>query len=419
LLLLLPWLLRRIEASDRFRKLSLLAKCLLASLLVHMLLMFALTVWKVSTAIEGFFDRPGGTQVHLTTSGSMDAVTAQVRGGASAVELDPARPTTTAAATPVAPSAPPELLTAAPERVTSALRPTARSDSAEDITPDRSEPEAPASRLETTPQSVEASLPNEAAPSTSAEQSVTMQSRSIEVSAAREVAPIAPSPTEIIESAPTNVRAAIEPARTEMESQDAAPSPIARPAPPEPTAIAIHPVDALRVETPSDEATTATEQRQAGVTARSLASAAAAPARIESSDEPAPLQTTDPVALRADIAPSAVEISADESTPNEMQSIAPRSESALTAAIPPPSSIDALRLPSSDSAAIAEESESIAPARQRLAPALAETTVAQQGVADVAPLEAAPSPSASAILPSAFTSTLADATDAPALPRAD
>jgi hypothetical protein len=64
----------------RSRKLSLLLRCLLASLLVHAVLMFLLTFWEVTSSIAGLLHRGGGTRIALAPTGSGDSVVAQIRG---------------------------------------------------------------------------------------------------------------------------------------------------------------------------------------------------------------------------------------------------------------------------------------------------------------------------------------------------
>ncbi len=70
-LLLLLFLLRRLMASDwsgRMKKLGLFAQCVLLSLLVHALLMLALTVWHVAASVGESLRGSGATKVALTTS---------------------------------------------------------------------------------------------------------------------------------------------------------------------------------------------------------------------------------------------------------------------------------------------------------------------------------------------------------------
>ncbi len=55
-------------AQGRWRKLSLLARCLLLSLLIHALLLALLGLWRVSTGIGDFLDEDDGMRIRLTSS---------------------------------------------------------------------------------------------------------------------------------------------------------------------------------------------------------------------------------------------------------------------------------------------------------------------------------------------------------------
>ena len=72
MLLALLALLRRLATDERWkarwRKLGLMAKCLIVSGLVHMLILMLLTLWQVSTNLEGLLGSPGGSKITLVSS---------------------------------------------------------------------------------------------------------------------------------------------------------------------------------------------------------------------------------------------------------------------------------------------------------------------------------------------------------------
>lgn len=72
LLLGLLALLRKLTTDERWkarwRRLGLMAKCLIVSGLVHMLILMLLTLWQVSTNLDGLFGAPGGSKVTLVSS---------------------------------------------------------------------------------------------------------------------------------------------------------------------------------------------------------------------------------------------------------------------------------------------------------------------------------------------------------------
>ncbi|MDO8631309.1 MAG: hypothetical protein Q7R41_12530 [Phycisphaerales bacterium] len=81
--------------SARHRKLSLLARCLAASLAAHALLMLLFNVWHVAAALAGEVHRNGPIRISLAGAGHGDAITAQIRGNLT--EFDAPRPAHTAA----------------------------------------------------------------------------------------------------------------------------------------------------------------------------------------------------------------------------------------------------------------------------------------------------------------------------------
>jgi len=77
-LLLLGRLLPEVMAR---RKLSLLARCLIASVFTHVLLLALFTMWQVSTSLKGLRNRPGAVRVALSSAAQGASLAAQVRGG--------------------------------------------------------------------------------------------------------------------------------------------------------------------------------------------------------------------------------------------------------------------------------------------------------------------------------------------------
>lgn len=99
--------LLRLWQMDSGRRLSLLAKCLLASLMAHLLLMLLFNFWEVSAGLADLLRR-SGNQVTLVSAAPADALTQQVRGDltAPAAELNVPEITTAGAAADVAPELP-------------------------------------------------------------------------------------------------------------------------------------------------------------------------------------------------------------------------------------------------------------------------------------------------------------------------
>ncbi len=102
-----PWLLALLMATllalgfimamrdatmrQRLRQLSLMAKCLLVSLLIHALILSGLVVWKVGSAIGDALSSGGGTRAIIGSSGdsgSDGGLSAQVRGAAATMEVN-------------------------------------------------------------------------------------------------------------------------------------------------------------------------------------------------------------------------------------------------------------------------------------------------------------------------------------------
>ncbi|MFN0132388.1 MAG: hypothetical protein ACKVW3_07660 [Phycisphaerales bacterium] len=108
------FLARHPDLRDRYSRLGLLARCLLASLLVHMLLLSLLGFWHVGSAIGDILAHPGGHRVSLASSASLSDSTSESGSGdslfnqimASAIEpssVAPAADPQSSAITPVRP----------------------------------------------------------------------------------------------------------------------------------------------------------------------------------------------------------------------------------------------------------------------------------------------------------------------------
>lgn len=90
LALLLMLLLLAFLRDARSRKLSLLMRCLLASLLAHLVLMLLFNFWEVTTSLAGLLRREGRIQVALVSAARAEELTAQIRG--SLAEVAPPAP---------------------------------------------------------------------------------------------------------------------------------------------------------------------------------------------------------------------------------------------------------------------------------------------------------------------------------------
>jgi len=98
LLLLLLALMRRFEE----KRLGLLTRCLLASMLAHLLIVLLLTLWGVTATIAGEFNRRGKIQIALVSPASGNEIAAQITGALTAVETPAfAMPSLDRADTPV------------------------------------------------------------------------------------------------------------------------------------------------------------------------------------------------------------------------------------------------------------------------------------------------------------------------------
>ncbi len=83
---LLALLLYLVAGSMNHRRLNRLARCLVASLVLHSLLLLGLSFWQVSGTIADVFRR-GGVRVTLAAPGQADALSAQIRGAGPEIAL--------------------------------------------------------------------------------------------------------------------------------------------------------------------------------------------------------------------------------------------------------------------------------------------------------------------------------------------
>jgi len=93
-LLLLLALLRYLQKSQ-FNRLSLLARCLLVSLLVHLMVMMLLTAWSVTTTLSEMMQADGATRVALVSHAASQSLEGQIRGTITDVEVAAPAPTAT------------------------------------------------------------------------------------------------------------------------------------------------------------------------------------------------------------------------------------------------------------------------------------------------------------------------------------
>ncbi len=89
LVLLLVRLLRRVELRERYRRLSLLARCLLVSMLVHLLLLAAVGAWRLGTALGDAMDRSGAARVAIMSRDGTTDLASQIRGRLTSVAVRP------------------------------------------------------------------------------------------------------------------------------------------------------------------------------------------------------------------------------------------------------------------------------------------------------------------------------------------
>ncbi|MCP3903015.1 MAG: hypothetical protein GY715_05200 [Planctomycetes bacterium] len=89
LILALLLLLARFLRSRGFQRLSLIARCLLASMLVHLMLMVVLAFWGVSSSLSEWMTEGRGTRVALVTHRGGEDVAAQIRGDLTSTPIEP------------------------------------------------------------------------------------------------------------------------------------------------------------------------------------------------------------------------------------------------------------------------------------------------------------------------------------------
>ncbi|MFO0974202.1 MAG: carboxypeptidase regulatory-like domain-containing protein [Phycisphaerae bacterium] len=134
LALLILALLAALLRDFRERRLSLLARCLLASLMVHAVLMFLFSAVQVTSAVADFIRRPGAIRVALGQAGRSASFASQIRGSWVSAPL-PAPRTPQMVQRPVAAVLPvaaaPQAISLAPAPALAADRPLTRAASAD------------------------------------------------------------------------------------------------------------------------------------------------------------------------------------------------------------------------------------------------------------------------------------------------
>ena len=92
LTLLLVALALFLMGNLRHRKLSLLARCLLASLFAHLILLFLFSLWGVTAGIADALRKGRGVQVALISPARGDEISSQIRGALTSVAAPTAQP---------------------------------------------------------------------------------------------------------------------------------------------------------------------------------------------------------------------------------------------------------------------------------------------------------------------------------------
>lgn len=122
----LLWLFARLWKSELFRRriaqLSLLAKCVLASAVIHTLLAMLFAVWHVSQHVGELLQAPGGSRIIVSAGASPDALTSQVRAGLAIDSPPTALPDVAFVGPPPVPLHNPTFVPAAPDAVGGADR---------------------------------------------------------------------------------------------------------------------------------------------------------------------------------------------------------------------------------------------------------------------------------------------------------
>ena len=107
--LLAVWLLIqliRYAASDRGQKLSLIARCLLASVAMHLLLMVLFTFWGVGSSLSQWMKEGDGTRVVIVSSAVGSGIESQIRGAVASPTVSASVPERSAADLPTPTDAP-------------------------------------------------------------------------------------------------------------------------------------------------------------------------------------------------------------------------------------------------------------------------------------------------------------------------
>ncbi len=176
LLTLIPlfalWYLLKNEMwRKRLGQLSLLAQCVLLSLLIHAAIMAGLAVWKVGSGIVEAMKPAGGTQVILASSGVPGDIGGQVFGGSTDVAT-PVSSFDAITASVSAPTVDAAAVLAAPPPLIASVQPALEFQPAMSANPSQSMPttSVPDARL----QSVDALIPQASAPRASGEAGASM-----------------------------------------------------------------------------------------------------------------------------------------------------------------------------------------------------------------------------------------------------
>ena len=86
------FILAKLYQNTKFNALSLLAKCLLTSLLIHLLILLGLTVWTVSSSFSEYMRQDSGRKVVLTSPSMAESIATQVRGRLTEMEVEVEEP---------------------------------------------------------------------------------------------------------------------------------------------------------------------------------------------------------------------------------------------------------------------------------------------------------------------------------------
>jgi len=306
LLALLLLLLRSPNWRHRLGQLSLLARCILASLLLHALLLLFLAFWQVGSSIGEWLREPGGTRVALVSNATGTDIASQVRARLTSVEPEPAVPAEPARFEPVARTAPAETVdpAAAPERTTFTEAKLAEAEPREAQAAEASKPAEPARPTALTPPDIlrpRATARRAEQPEPDAQVS---PAPSTETPRAHTSVPDAPTPPPPREIPPLTTQASDEPiVAAPSRPDEAATQALASPTIDAPASTpASEPLDVARTP-PADaaDAAKAASEREAEVP---LETAPGPRARtpVDRADEPAEPMTLDPAPAQATLA---------------------------------------------------------------------------------------------------------------------